>query len=465
MTRIQYLIPAIIATAAQAGEITLEEKPFHIVQEFAAKALPTNNTPIRVDPESWGSFKIVSIAGHAETVKKGEPLVVFETEEIDKKIAELKRTEKVKALELQKAEFDITKLEKSVPEKLKRLQRSADIAAEELAYFIGARRKAMEETAAQALRRQEQFLASVEEELKQLLQMYQADDLTEETEEIILKNQRDQVAYQQFALRMEVMNNKRTLEVTIPRQEVSLLEKRDDTALRLAEGKTELPRSLDMKRLERAGLIAALKDMRESLSKLQKDRSLFEIKAPSDGMFYYGAIENGKWLTGELVKALRPDGQAPKDKTFATFIPANSEMSVVAFLKQENAAALTTGAVGSATLNGREDLAIPVKLTELSAAPGTDGSYATTFSATWPQEATPAAGQALVIRAVSYSAGKTLTIPTKALTFGPRGWTAEVKLADGKTEARVVTRGKTFGNDTEITAGLEAGQVVVVPDK
>ncbi len=47
--------------------------------------------------------------------------------------------------------------------------------------------------------------------------------------------------------------------------------------------------------------------------------------------------------------------------------------------------------------------------------------------------------------------------------MAPKGWTAEVKLADAKTEKRSVTLGKSSKEDTEITAGLEVGQVVIVP--
>lgn len=463
MTRIHHLIPALIATAAQAGELTLEEKPFHIVQEFSATALPAKSKPIRIDPDAWSSFKILSIADHSANMKKGDALVVFETEDIDKKITELKRSVEVKVLELAQAELELATMEKTLKEKLNRLQRSADAAAEELAYFTSTRRKALEDSAAQNLKRQEQILASVKEELKQLLQMYEADDITEDTEEIILKNQRDQVAYQQFALRMEILDHKRTIEVSIPRQEISLTERRDDTALSLAEGKKELPRSIALKKLEVAGMKTALSKLRKSLAETEADRSLFEIKAPSDGIFYHGAIEDGKWITGDLIKTLDPGGLAPIGKTFATFIPAGSELSVIAFLKQEAATALTAGAEGIATLTGLEGQSIPVKLSSLSDAPGTDGTYVTTFTATWPEETTPAAGQSLTVRAVSYSSGKAITVPTKALKFGPQGWTVEVKLADGKTEARTVARGKDYSEETEITAGLEAGQVIIVP--
>lgn len=463
MKRIHHLIPALIVTVAHAGELTLEEKPFHIVQEFSATAMPAEFTTIRIDPQAWSRFEISSIAQHGIRVKKGDPLLVFETKDIDERLDELKRSAETKALELAKAELEIATMEKTLPENLARLERNAAIAAEELAYFTNTRRKAREEAALEALKGQEQFLASAKEELKQLLQMYEADDITEDTEEIILKNQRDQVARQEFAVRMEELNKKRTIEVTLPREEISLTEKRDDAALRLADGRKEFPRSIALKKLEVESLKVALSGLRESLAETEKDRALFETKAPSDGIFYHGAMEHGKWITGDLIKTLEPGGLAPLGKAFATFIPASSQMLGVAFLNQETAAALATTKTGICALGGREDLNFPVEISAVSSSPHTDGTYLVTFNASWPEELNPAPGQSLSVNAISYSAEKAITVPTKALTFSPQGWAVEVKLADGKTERRVVTRGKNYGGDTEITAGLAAGQVIIVP--
>jgi hypothetical protein len=39
----------------------------------------------------------------------------------------------------------------------------------------------------------------------------------------------------------------------------------------------------------------------------------------------------------------------------------------------------------------------------------------------------------------------------------------DVKLADGKSEHRVVKRGRVAKDTTEILSGLEAAQVIVVP--
>ncbi len=463
MTRIHHLIPVLLAATVHAGELTLEMKPFSITHSIAATALPLESTPIALDAEAWSDFTIVSIAAHGATVKKGDPLIVCDAEGIDRKLEDTRRAIATETLGLAQAELDLATLEKTVPEQLARLKRNATEAAEELAYFTETRRKSAEEAAAQSLKRNEQMLASKKEELKQLLKMYEADDITEDTEEIILQQQKDAVEYAEYALRMEMLDNKRTLAVSLPREAIALTEKRDDTALLLETGEKDLPRSIELKKIEVAVLKTSLARNSETLTDLEKDRAFFEIKAPADGLFYHGSIEDGKWTTGELIKGLKADGSAPVKKAFATFIPSAAKMAVHAFLDQATAAVVSSGAKGSATLAGRGDISIPVTLITLGSTPNPDQTYSATFTAEWPEKTPVSAGQALEIRLVSYSAEKALTVPTKAIGFGPKGWTVEVKLADGKTEKRPVTKGRSSGEETEITAGLEAGQVVIVP--
>jgi hypothetical protein len=466
MHRIHHLIPALIAaTAATAhsGELTLEMKPFFIAHSLDATALPDVTSPIRLDAETWSAFKIVTIADHGSPVKKGEALLVFETEDIDRKLADTRQAIAAATLNLAQAELDLATLEKTVPEQLARLERNAAVAAEELEHFNKTARKSAEESAGFDLKRREQILASYKEELKQLIKMYEADDLTEETEEIILQNQRDSVEAAEFALRMEILNHKRTIEVNLPRQLTALTQTRDDTALSFDKGAKDLPRSVELKKLEIAALKTGLERDGKTLADLEKDRALFEIKAPEDGLFYHGAIVDGKWTTGELIKTLEPGGAVPVGKTFATFIPSVAKPLIQAFPDQATARVLAVGTVGVAIVPGREDIAIPVSLKSIAATPAPDLTHPATFTATWPENLSAVPGQSLQIRVVSHNNDKAITVPTKALAYGPKGWTVEVKLADGKTEKRPVTRGRSDAENTEITAGLEAGQVVIVP--
>lgn len=463
MPRIHHLFPALIASTAFSAELTLEMKPFFIAHSLEATALPDTASPIRLDAEAWIAFKIVSITNHGSSVKKGDTLIVFDVQDIDRKLADTKQAIATATLNLAQAELDFVTLEKTVPEQLARLKRNAAVATEELEHFNKTARKSAEESAGFDLKRREQILASIKEELKQLIKMYDADDLTEETEEIILQKQRDGVEAAEFALRMEILNHQRTIEVSLPRQLTTLAERRDDTALSLDKGAKDLPRSVELKKLEIAALKTGLERDGKTLANLENDRTLFEIKAPEDGLFYHGAIEDGKWTAGELIKTLEPGGAAPLGKTFATFIPSTAKPLIRAFPNQATARVLIEGTEGVAIVPGREDIVIPVSLKSIATTPATDLTHAATFTATWPENLSAVPGQSLQIRVVSHNNEKAITVPTKALTYGPKGWTVEVKLADGKTEKRPVIRGRNDAENTEITAGLEAGQVIILP--
>ena len=191
--------------------------------------------------------------------------------------------------------------------------------------------------------------------------MYEADDITENTEEIILVRQQDAVAAAEFALRMESLDHKRTLGVTLPREAKTLADSERDTAINLKKAEAEIPRSLELNKLALEALNTAHQRAKQNLAELEADRAQFEFKAAADGIFYHGAIENGRWTTGDAVKSLVPHGRPPAHTAFATFVPGAAKLSLVAFLDEATARALKPELAGTATLTGREEVEIPVK--------------------------------------------------------------------------------------------------------
>ncbi len=459
-----HLIPALIAAASHAGEITIEPQPFVIEKSVSAVALPGGDCLlIQLDPKAWADFSISKITANGSKVTKGDVMVSFDSEDIDKKLVDARRTLESGGLALQQAELDHKILQEMAPNKLEALRRAAGIATEENAYFTKIRRKSEEDMATQSLKRSEQILGNQREELRQLSKMYQADDVTEETEEIILVRQQDAVASAEFALRMETLDHKRTLEVKLPREAKVLADAERDSAIALKKAEAEVPRSIEQSRIQLESMKTASQRAKADLADLEADRALFEIKAPADGFFYHGPIDKGRWTPGKVAETLVLHGRPPVHTAFATFVPGNAKLNLVSFLDDATARALKPDLAGTATLAGREDVEIPVKLATLATAPAPDGTYRADFSLTWPKELTPATGATAQIRLIAYQKPAAVVVPNKALTFGATGWTVEVKLADGKTEHRPIKRGRVSTDDTEIVSGLEVGQVILVP--
>ena len=453
-----------MAATLHAAEVVIEERPFTIETEFSATVMPENDVvPLWLDAKSWQDFRIVEIADHGANVKKGDLLASFETEDIDRKIEDIRRSVSASELAVARMGQEWKVLQETAPHKLDALRRAAEIAKEDHAYFTKILRKATEESAAQKLERKKQMLSNQQEELKQLAQMYEADDLTENTEEIILTRQKDDVAAAEFALSMETLDYKRALEITLPREAITLANTERDTAIALRAAGEEIPRALEIKKLELAALKTNLQREKDILAELEHDRALFAFKAPADGVFYHGPIENGRWTPGDGVKSLVVGGQPAIGRPFAALIPSSAKLALVAFLEESEARSLKPGLTGTANLTGLESIGIPVKLSGIATVPAPDGSYRADCSPTWPTELAPVTGASARIHMIAYHQERAIFIPSAALSRNASGWTVEVKLADGKTERRPVKHGRISGENTEILSGLECGQVIVAP--
>jgi HlyD family secretion protein len=449
--------------AAESTELALQARPFVIRHAITANALPEAFKLIQLKAEAWSEFPITRIAAHGSRVAKGEVLVEFDPQGIDRKIEDTARAIDTKTLEIAQAEPDLKNLEETTPHRLLALQRAADEAKEENDYFTKVRRKAEEENADQKLKRAEMLLENQSEELRQLKKMYEADDLTEDTEEIILKRQQDRVEAAEFELRMQRLAHARSHAVLLPRETVKLAEAQRDTAIALAKFQHDAPRAIAVKKIELQNLKTALEREKQTLEDLKADRQQFEITAPADGWFYHGAIENERWTPGEAAKSLFVHGRPAVRKAFATFIPADAKLKLVAFLDGSIASQLAPEAGGVAWVSGREDAEFPVKLTALNAAPDADGRFKAEFSAEWPDQPAVAPAAGLNIHVITHQSQEAIVLPAKALELGAAGWTVEVKLADGKTERRPVKRGRLHDGQCEILSGLEPGQVVIIP--
>lgn len=458
------LVSAGLALPVLGDDLTLETRPFDVVRTFEARVMPEGgNVHLEIVPKSWKTFRLTRLAAHGTKVAKGETLAAFDTKEIDDWLEDKRAGIAAQEVALSLAGRNLRVLEETAEARLEAAKRAAAIAREENAYFTATRRKSEEEQADQSLKRAERYLANQKEELNQLQKMYAADDLTEETEEIILDRQKDAVQAAEFSLRTQQLAHQRTHAVLLPREAVKLAEAERQTAVDAARQTNDIPETIQSTTLQVAAMKRGLDRDRTTLAEVESDRQLFEFKAPADGWFYHGAIENGRWTTGEILKTLVLHGEPVLRRPVATFVPATARKRLVAFVNEATSRSLETGSAGIATFPGREDLPIEATVASVGRAPETDGTWRVELAAAWPDGLDPAVGSQAEVRLAAYRKDQAIAVPNKALAFGTGGWTVEVKLADGKTQRRPVTRGRANDTHTEIVQGLEAGQVIVVP--
>ena len=459
------LLPLVLTAPLFAGEVTVERGLFRIEHQFTATAIPAQPSLISLKPDSWGGFTIETILDHGTEVKEGQVLIAFEREAYDRHLEDLTRSLKQKKIAQATAELDFSKLKVETELLLDAAQKKKQQADDDLKYYKEVGRPAEEADLVQT-EKQYQFRLDAEiEELTQLKQMYEEDDLTEATEEIILKRQLVSIEAAEFDLAENKRRNARAKAATLPRQQETYEVAAKSATIELEKAAANLPRGVKKAELELQGTKVALEREQLDFDRITKDGALLEIKAPTDGVFFYGSLEDGHWALGDLAKALVKGGKVPANRVVASIAPAGASLPLSARVEGAVARTLLNDSTVSVALAGHEELQLIGIVSNPSGVPAKDGKHPITVTVEWPDDFALSPASSAECLAVVYENEDSISVPAKALQAAADGtWSVEIKMAEGKTKRRAVKRGRATKDLVEIAGGLEAGQVIVVPD-
>ncbi|MEP4077747.1 hypothetical protein [Haloferula sp.] len=459
------LLPLFLTAPLFAGEVTIKRAPFRIEHQFTAAAIPAEPALVSLKPESWSEFIVESILDHGSAVKTGDVLISFERETHQRQVEDLERSVAQKQVALATAQLDFAKLKEETELALDAARKAKQHADDDLKYFKEVGRPAEEANLVQTEKEYQFRLDAEKEELAQLKQMYEEDDLTEATEEIILKRQLVSIEAADFDLAENKRRGARTKSVTLPRRQEAHQRSAKEATIALEKAEANLPRAVKTAELELQGAKVALEREQLQLSRIKQDGALLEIKASADGIFFHGSLEDGKWVLGDLAKALVEGGKAPKNRVIASIAPAGASLPLSATVDPGVGRTLTNDSTVSVTLAGREELKLSGKISNPPGVPAADGKDHLTVVVEWPEGLSVSPAAELNCLAVVYEAEESISVPAKALQASADGtWSVELKMTEGKTKRRAVERGRATKERVEILSGLEPGQVIVVPD-
>ena len=464
----KFLLPLLplVPCLALAGEHTVAPAPFEVSVALEAVFLPEQVHPFEIDPKAWTEFKILEVKRQGDAIKAGEAVVTLDTKAIDRQIADSASATTLRKLALATAERELANLETSTAWQLATAERSFERIKKDFAYFKAVGRPLAEEGAKRSLERAERQLENQEEELEQLLKMYKEDDLTEETEEIILKRQRNSVDSAKFEVKRAGINYKKTIETDLPRNAVDWEQSFKNAELAWNTSKESLPRALDQKRLEVKQSRIADQRADEKAAEILADRKLMDLSSPAAGHVYYGEIENGRWSPGSTPKFMKPGGLLPAKTVFATVVPDDGSLILSAFVDEAAIGQLNIDQKGYLTVPAFPRRRFAVTVSKVSRYPGLDGKFSAVLTpVAVPKDLHLVAGMKGSVKVLAYQADAALAVPAAALHEEADGsFSVQLKLADGKAEKRSVTPGAESNGTVEILSGLEAGQVVLLKD-
>jgi HlyD family secretion protein len=449
---------------AKTHEVKAEK--FEVQLELSGVFAAEEAAEISLEPKSWSQFKVVEAVPHGATVSEGQVLIRFDDEEINDAIEDLQADQQLAELSIMQSEEELPRLEKALDLQHETAERAHRIAREDLERWNEIDRPLTIKSSEFSLKNSKQNLEYQQEELEQLLQMYEADDLTEETEEIILKRQRNAVESAEFYYSLAKVRQEEVLDVQIPRADAAMKTALEQAELALAEAKTAMAFSTNEKQFSLEKAKHTRKRAIERHAELLADRELMTVKAPQDGVVYYGRAVDGKWTgTQSMIESLRAGGNASPRSVLMTIVQVRP-LKVLSTVAEKNVVDMKPGAAATIVPTANEDAKIEAKIAGKSAVPVGQGDFSLEVEVTGEAPEWLVPGMTGKVKVTTYEKENALTVPDSAVRTDEEDEEKKYVLVQvegqDEPERRDVKVGKTHKGKTEILEGVKAGDKVVL---
>lgn len=413
--------------------------------------------PIVIDPEAWSVLQVIEAIPHGSSVKKGDVLIRLNTEKLRLAIEDLEASLPLDELKSEKARLDLEVAERTFPIRLEGARKKKEERIDDFTYFEEIEFPMDIRDEEERLKLYQNRLAYTEEELRQLEKMYESDDVTEETEEIILKRARDSVARDRWDLEQIQVSTERRLETTLPRDFASRKESLKLRRIETADQEANMERDMEIRRLEVAKQGRDLAKSRERLAHLRQDLEALVVKAPRDGIVYYGAVQRGKWVTALAEeKKLVQGGSLTPGKVVMSLVDPG-ELQVRLSIPEAKMKGLKKGLKAAVKMKWNDDLEMDSTIEEVMYVPQPDS----TFTAVGSLDAGKAKGTVFpgmnaTVEVTTYRKQNAMVIPKSLIKKD--GEKSYVTMKDGKR--RWIELGQSSDKKQEILKGLKEGEKI-----
>ena len=283
-------------TSGQSHLASADDDKADQAETISIDGVVTGGTVVELtaNTKQLSGLTIEKILPSIELVKKGQPLIWFETKALDKKLEDAETALKLAELTAKEAEFDYEAFVKSSELDLQAATRQRDRARQDHDYYQKVDRPGQLEQAEQSLISSRFSFESAREEYQQLLQMYKEDDLTEESEEIVLRRAKRSMESAAFSLKRAELRHKQTLETTIPRQDIDQKDAIARAMMAFAKSNQSIRNAQAKRKLEIQQSRRNFQRQKSDFETMQRERSKVVINSPINGIFVHGALENGR---------------------------------------------------------------------------------------------------------------------------------------------------------------------------
>jgi len=451
--------------APKPSTVKVKKGPFKIEVSLEGVFEAQRMTEMLLRPQEWVGLTVLSAAEHGAVVRRGDLLLALDLEKIDRAIADLRSEVEVTDLTMHQAEQSLRTLEASTPLDLAAGQRAERIAREDLKQFFDINRPGLLKTIEFSLRSAKEMLEYQQEELRQLEKMYKADDLTEETEEIVLRRARNAVERAKFLYERAQVEHDQALKFDFPRMEEKIKDSAERAALQWEKDKIAIPVALKKQRLDLEKLKLQRARSAERLKELQADREMMTVKAPVDGVVYYGKCVRGRFGGGAAAtEDFRRGGTISPNAVFMTIVQPRP-LFIRSSVPEKELHLVQTGVKGTAKPTGYPDLKLTAIVERVAAVPSGSGGFDARITVALDQHSQALMpGMSCDVKLAAYEKKDVVAVPAGAVAADESDEQKHyvyLVAKDGQPQKREVTVGKRSDKQVEVLRGLGEGDEIL----
>lgn len=445
---------------------TVAAGPFQLLVDLDGIFESEHMTDVILRPETFSGLVVEKAVPQGTKVAAGEPILWLETERIDQQLKNGEFDLELAKVTLAQAELDLSSAEAAAQLDLRAAERAKAEADRSLEHYLKVDADMAARSAEESFKGSQYNVEYAQEELDQLEQMYKADDLTEKTEEIILKRARRDLDLAKFFFEFAKIRHERTLNEQLPRQKEEIRDSTERAALAYQRAQTTIPRNVEEKKIALQKQKFANEQQVREHDKLKADRDLMVVKAPAAGVVYYGQCDRGRWTTGDsLARQLRKGGSVGANQILMTivapgpgFVRTDVPEASVRFMTPGTPVTLEPTAFPRSRIAGKFTAVDPIPVAEGRF----DGKIAITGDL---GTATIVPGMKSSIKVIAYTRTDALAVPSSAVFSEDADKEQKyvfLSVKDMPPRKQSVQIGEVSGDRTEILSGLTAGEQILL---
>lgn len=444
--------------------LELKKEPLRLTVKLPGTFESAKAEIVRLKGEDFSTFELSEVVAHGSKVRKGDVLIKFNAKKYDEALVEKKRALRLSEISLQEEQIGLKYLEKRRPMQKSAMERSKKQSDEDFVYFLNVQQDLSKKSIAFQLKLGEFYVESAKEELKQLEKMYEADDLVEETEEFILKRSRFMADAEEFFFEMDKLRIDRSLNTLLPRMEESMrfMAKLEDLEYQKSVETFDFMLEQAKLRLEKAKETHT--KLVEQYEKFVKDKQMLVLKAPVDGIVYYGEYSGkltpGKWNNAaNIAGAMKIDEMVMNKQVLFTIVDAKPSR-VRTSVPEKELHWVKNGTEGNITPTAFPDSRYKVRITKRNEIPSPANDYVAVLSVELPENSRIYPNMSGSVELVVYDKKEALLIPNTSLKREENeddSWNHAYVYVYGnnkKVDKIKVKTGNVKGDKTEVLSGV-----------